>query len=186
MLFFGSFIESEILTDDDMDSFMELLTNNNKFIGRRQWNLLYRMSTDQRFDDEEFVKKQYEDKLNVIFLIEVKNNMILGGYSSVGWKSGGGSGPNGAVYNRDDEAYIFGIRSRKGREPFISNVRSEEANHAIRSQWHYYCLFGKPAILHMDPNGSIRCSYSCCYSALPRDYHMSYVAVRNVEIFQIK
>ena len=186
LLFFDFFIKSEILTDDEKDSFLRLLESNNKFIGA-EWNLLYRKSTHKNFNDEEFVKKIYENKRNIIFIVESTKNKVLGGYSSVGWKSGGGLGPSGAVYNHDAEAFVFGIRAiDDGPEIFISNVRPEKANVAIRSQRKFYLLFGTCAVIHLGVDGYLHHGDSHCYSGVPRRNGHTSGDIKDLEIFQIK
>ena len=190
-IIFHSCLESEILNDHETDLFMKLLMKNNKFIGN-EWDLLYRKSLHQRFDDQKYVKQQYENNRDVIFIVALDSNMILGGYSSVGWKSGGGFGPDEAVYSRDDKAYIFGIKSMKQDDkPFICNVKPERADHAIRSQSQYYLLFGSPAVIHIRCDGSMHLSKSDCYSPLPmlEGDHRNIISagkVKDIEIFQIK
>ena len=192
MLFFDSFIESEILTDDDIDSFLQLLSKNDKLIGR-EWNILYRKSSHGNLKDEELIKERYENEKNVIFIVETTDDKVWGGYSSVGWKLGGGHGPDKAVYNHDERAYIFGIRaSKNGHKPFISNVKPAKANVAIRSQREYYLLFGTCATIHIGMNGYLfhyNHTGTACYTSSPKNYHPSGGSrrvVKNLEIFQIK
>ena len=165
---------------------MKLLMENNKFIGS-EWDLLYRKSTHQRFDDEEFIREQYENKKNVLCIIESDNNYVLGGYSSTGWISGNSA----EVYNRDDKAYVFGLRfNNNGNEPIISNIKPEQVDVAIRSQGWYYLLFGTCAVIHMNKNGGLHHLNPECYEKLPTNHHLlggsAYQTVKDVEIFQLK
>ena len=89
LLYFHMFIDTKILTIDGTDSFLTLLTSNGiKDIIDREWKLIYRKSRDERFNDETFIKQIYENKPNILFIIETDKNNILGGYSYSGWRSG--------------------------------------------------------------------------------------------------
>ena len=95
--------------------------------------MIYRKSKHGRFNDEKFIKK-YENKRNILCLIESENNNVLGGYTYSGWKSGSN------VYNRDNKAFIFSIRSNVGFDPIISNIKAKRAGKAMRTE-NSYCLF---------------------------------------------
>lgn len=183
LLFFRTTIDTNILTDDEIDIFLDLLKSNDKFIGT-EWKLIYRKSMHKRFHDEAFVRKQYENKENIICLIKSENNNVMGGYSSTGWSS------KHNTYNRDEKAYIFGIRLSNGYDPCISNIKPVSAAHAVRSYNGYYLIFGTPAIYIELPSGLLSHSNPKCYESLPtKKRHLlggeTAQEIMDLEIFQI-
>ena len=180
LLFFHIFIDTKILTNDEIDTFLELLQTKNKFVGN-EWKLLYRKSDDGRYDDEQFVRQIYEDKHDILVIVEAESNNVLGGYSHSGWNSGH------RICNTDDKAYVFGIRSSEGFEPSISNVKT--INKATFSCDGYYFYFGWTGVIFVR-NGKICHQVSNDYESFPTDRHLLAGAysedVKDMEIFQIQ
>lgn len=182
LLFYQSFIDTKILTKNEIDSLLNLLRENNKFVGN-QWILIYRKSTDGRYSDEKFVRSKYEDKSNILCIIESVDNNVLGGYTSSGFKTGS------HVYNTDDKAYVFGIRSSKEFEPSISNVKPGKRDKAVLSCDGYYFYFGWTGVIFMQ-NGKVFHQNSKDYEPFPTSLHLlggSYnQQVKDMEIFQLR
>ena len=176
-------INSSILSKKERIIFWKLLEENNKYIGN-EWRLIYRKSRDGRLNDEKFIKQKYENKQNILCLIESDNKNVLGGYSYSGWKSGN------EVYNRDEAAYVFNIRSSKGYDPIICNVKSAKAANAILSCNAYYLIFGKSWVIDIGTNGNVYHNDPTCYSSLPTQCHLmggsSIQKVKDMEIFEMK
>ena len=174
---------SSILSKEERITFLELLKKNNKHIGK-EWSLIYRKSRDGRLNDEMFIKQKYENKQNILCLIESEDNNVLGGYSYSGWKSGH------RVYNRDEAAYVFNIRSSKGYDPIICNAKHAQADKAIFSYNRFYLIFGGNGVINVDTDGIVYHNNPSIYSSLPTSKHLmggsSSQKVKDMEIFEIK
>ena len=177
------------MRDNEIDSFLDLLRDNDKHqLLNREWKLLYRKSSDGRYSDQQFVKEKYENKQNILCLMESENDNVLGGYSSSGWNS---NSIQFDVFNHDDTAFIFGIRSSKGKKPIIANVEPEMASQAIVSNDGYYLMFGSDWVINLKINGKFYTNSSYCYS-LPKGSHLLggqsdnwSDRVKDLEIFQV-
>lgn len=173
------------MNEKEKKSLIQLLTSNDKFIGN-QGNLLYRKSTDGRYGEESFVKNKYENKKDILCIIESDDGNVFGGYCSCGFKPVK-EGDN--IQIGDDKAYIFGIRSNKGYDPIISNIKEKEVDKAFWSGKGWYMFFGH-AIIELDTHGMISVGdQPKYYEPLPTSYHFlggKHVRkVRDVEIFQM-
>ena len=180
LLFYHLLIDTKILTDSDQDLFLDLLSTNNKFIGT-EWTLLYRKSTDGKFNDKPFIRKKYQNKKNILCIIQSVDNDILGGYSCSGWTSSG--------YNHDEKAYIFGIRSSKGYKPVLSNIKPKSARTAVYSSYMYYLEFGQDSMVFLSLD-YVHNYIPSIYESLPTHHHLlggeQRKKLKDVEIFQIK
>ena len=190
LLFFHTLIDTKILTDNETDLFFDLLIKNNKTdILNFDWTLIYRKSRDGRLKDESFIKKKYENKQNILCLIESENNNVLGGYTYSGWKSGIN------VYNEDDKAFLFNIRSNVGYDPIISNIKPKRADKAMRTDVGYCLFFGCHWAICVDIQDeriyhqmSTLSDYEFSSNShrLPLLGGVRSDTVKNIEIFQLK
>ena len=174
--------KSSILSDKEKKVFVNLLRNNGKFIGK-SWNLIYKMSVDKNFKDQKYVKKIYEKKPNIMVIIETDNGNVIGGYTSTGWEGGN-------AWHKDQKAYIFGIRSNRGHEPGIYDIRKEYVDNAITSVNDWYFWFGGDVIALNASSGYVYHRNPFEYKSTPTDKHLlggvNRAKIVDVEVFQIQ
>ena len=137
LLYFHHVIKSKLLTDKEQAIFMKLLQDHNKIdFDRYEWKLIYRASRDGL--SEQMAKSKYENKLNLVGFIHTKNDNIMGGYTSVGWRH---AITAGGKYFRDEKAFVFNIRSSKGYQPVLRNVNIAKCDKAMFSRTGYYLIW---------------------------------------------
>ena len=92
-------------------------------------------------------------------------------------------------YNKDDKAFVFGMRSSKGHEPIISKVSKGNGKNAMRTEIGYYAFFGYQWVLCVSVDGTVYNQTSTDYplpsknQLLDGDYQQT---VKNLEIFQVQ
>ena len=188
LLYFYTIMNTSILTDDEIDSFLALLRNNNKTeLINFEWKIIYRKSIDGRLNDETFIKQRYENRRNILCLIETQNNDVLGGFSSTGWWSG-------FERNKDDKAFVYCIRSSKGYTPILSSISPSKVNYATYSSAGYYLIFGPNRIITIGKNGYVSHNKPLSNNQptypLPSPYHLTggvtVQKLKDLEIFELK
>ena len=146
-------------------------------------------SKDGHLNDETFVKSKYENKQNIICLFHREENYVIGGYSYSGWKSGK------QVYNYDDKAFVFKIRTKEGYNPMIVNVKKERAKKAIYSYPKVYLIFGDNWFIDVDIRNndggkvfvnSTTCDEDALLGKSGRYHNTTYQRPKEIEIFQIQ
>ena len=188
LLYFTFKIDTTILTNNEILNFRKLLQKYNKIhlLNNFEWNLIYKASRDGL--SEEIAKEKYENKRNIIFFIESQNGNVLGGYTEKGWSS------TNWVYNEDKKAFLFGIRSNKGYEPVISEIKPEQAHRAVLTYENHYLVFGEALNVFVHGNGRVfnACEFiwNMSYTPLPRYCHLlggkQASKVKDIEIFQLQ
>ena len=173
-------IKSRILTQTEIKTFLSLLSKNNKKL-TKNWNLIYHGKTDG-FNDK-ICKKKCENKKNLLCLIQTDGGNVFGGYTSNGWKSGNN------IYNRDDKAFVFGLRSSKQYEPSIANIKPDKVDQAMYSENCVYLIFGSGPAIFVSNNGDAYHYNPHCYTSLPTDNHFMRgnggEKVIDIEVFQL-
>ena len=169
------------MTQKEEVAFLDLLKKNGKDLGKK-WNLIYHGKSDGMND--KIAKQKYENKKNLVCFIHSENDDIFGGYTSNGWK------PGHNVYNNDDKAFIFNIRSSKGFKPIISNIKQDYAGQAMYTYDGFYLIFGSDNVIYVyNHDGSVYHHNPSCYSELPTDRHLMGGShcekVVDIEIFQL-
>ena len=150
LLYFLKTMESKILTDDEQYKLFEMLQQhtNDKFkalLRTKGFNLIYSMDNETQWDRAGFIDKVYNKK-NILMLIHTVENNVIGAYTSVGWDKN--ANENNEAYKdtknckKDDDAFIFGIRSRKGYEPQISYIKHSRSEYVLIHHKSWVCLFG--------------------------------------------
>ena len=131
--------------------------------------------------------KKYENK-NILCFIKSANDNIFGGYSEIGWKTT--PADHSVVYNYDENAFIFSIRSSIDYKPIISDIKHNLAGNATRSQSDYYLMFGTAPVIYIHKNGQIYHVAPHCYYTLPTPAHLTggvfAQRVTDIEIFQLR
>ena len=122
LLYFYSLFESNILSDEDQQKFLKLLKDNNKSMANYnyEWKLILD-STKDEICKQTFVDKVHGNQ-NVLILIQVKTKIIVGGYTKTGWDKA----INKYEWRRDNDAFVFHLKSPAKHDPFISNVKNEQ------------------------------------------------------------
>ena len=88
--------------------------------------MIYKKSADENFEVEKYVRGMHENKQNIMVIIKTADGNVIGGYSSSGCEGGHD------VWQKDPEAYIY-VRSNRGHQPGIYDVRKEYVDTAIAS-----------------------------------------------------
>ena len=148
-----------------------------------EWKLIYRASTDGL--DEKTAKSKYENKMNLVAFIHTENDNIMGGYTSVGWKPA--STVNGHYY-RDEEAFVFNVRSSESYEPILRNAIKEKCDKAMFSRAHYYLIWDGVIYINGSSNNVELYDYKV-FNSCPTDYYFnggtSSEKVKDIEVFQL-
>ena len=128
LLYYSMTIESNILTMDEQEIFRNLWIENNKPFINNGWDLIYRHSdetkqhgTTDRFDYLQNLRDKVYGRKNVMILIESSNGNVFGGYTKTGWDQS----RIDYGWSQDKDAFVFQIRSSRGYDPFISNVKQD-------------------------------------------------------------
>ena len=134
LLFFYAFIDSTILTEDEIQIFDQLLYKNDKYkhLGtNHSFKLIYKCSKDG-FNATKW-NKAVVGKQNVFFIIHTRDNNVFGGYTKQGYQSKYGN-------SEDEDAFLFLVRSSKNYEPAIFDITRKE-----KATWrtdYYMCCVG--------------------------------------------
>ena len=171
-------LESTILTDEEQTIFRDLWIDNHKLFVDNEWKLIHKGSTNG-FDEGIF-----RDRVNglpqIIFLVELRNGNVFGGYTKTGWSKSQYSG-----HSADKDAFVFQIRSTKGYKPFISNVKQDEESISTALGYHsiVYGIFGAnkmkiigitswsyptPLVDHDMPGNYAECQHKLPFTGLQR------------------
>ena len=160
LLYFHLFIESKILSDNEIDSFMKLLRDNDKpEFDHYEYKLIYRSSRDGL--GKLICENKVYGKKNILMIVESEGNNVCGGYTLTGWETG-----KKLNYSttKDSKAFLYNIRSSKGYKPCISNVKDDCIDSALAYYDLCYCSFGDGYVLNIWNNGRI-------YNNVPASYH---------------
>eukprot|EP01083_Nonionella_stella_P066709 175894_1 len=174
---------SSILTATESNTLLSLLTDNGKIFSNKRWNLLYRSSEDLAGLNRDAFVNAVHGKPNIFCVIHSANNNVCGGYTSTGWKTA----QSHCSYSRDDEAFLFGIRSSNAYPPMITNVKKETANHALCYQNGMYCMFASQLFI-VGSNGYVCHNDNNVYDEFPNKYQLFGVHAQKVtemEAFQL-
>ena len=149
LLFYYSALESEILDNEDQDKFFKLLKDDDKSIANMEceWNLIFDSNKDG-FKRDTFVSKVHGEP-NVVIIIELKKECIIGGYTKKGWDSS----INEYKWITDNDAFVFYLASKSKQEPFILNVAEENGDASKAVVGHdegYYGMLGWTWIFFFD------------------------------------
>ena len=182
LLYFYHVIESNILTEKEIETFLKLLQDNGKKVGHG-WNLIYRASRDG-LDRKICINKMY-GKPNIMLFIHSDGDCICGGFTATGWNKNGLHGS----YSADPEAFMFSLRSPKGWAPFISNVKKEHTEYALYYGSGFYCCFGSGYGTFIVANKSIHAHPPKYYESFPKKYYLvsgNYcVKIIDIEAFEL-
>ena len=152
LLYYYRTFESKILTDDEQEEFMDFLTRNSKRIVDYSWKLIFD-SREDSLEVNKFVDKVH-DHPNVLLLIQVEGDTVIGGYTKVGWsKHIYNTYKFEDVWTADKDAFAFYFKSPHKKDPFISNVKQDtnSFSNAICHSKGYYALFGNCWLFCMKP-----------------------------------
>ena len=154
LLYFYATFESSILNDQqEKDKFIDFLRSNNKLsIVDHPWKLIYE-SKKQGLKMKNFVENVH-DHPNVLLLIELKKECIIGGYTSTGWDKS----INRYTWTGDKHAFVFYFKNRSKTndvtQPFISNIKQlpNDIKNAIGHDHECYGCLGKTWIFYFYDN----------------------------------
>ncbi len=186
LLYFHHKINSKLLTDEEQTIFMKLLRDNNKFgFDEYEWKLIYRASNDGL--DENIAKEKYEGEKNLVALIHTENDNIFGGYTSVGWRH---ATTESGLYDKDEKAFCFSIRSSKGHKAVIRNVIKSRHHEAMFSRSGYYLIWNGKIYLNGSKNTADLYNYGE-YEACKSEYdftgglRIQQAKIKDIEVFQL-
>ena len=150
-----------------------------------------------------FVEKVY-DKQNILILLELDDECVIGGYTSTGWKKSIETKVQNDDYifnmhELDKNAFLFHLKSAPqfSYDPFISNVKQDEYSISNALTYDFllksgYGMFGIETLICIDDaffQGEQRAEKSCYeqfkhghkYLSGEKEYHCT----PTVEVFQI-
>ena len=142
LLYYHNIFESRLLTDNEKDKLIKLLTENNKTIVNHEWELIFESAKDGMKRDT-FIDKIYS-KRNVILLIKLRNDTIIGGFTKAGWDKSKTKDEYGDGWSEDKDAFVFYLQSPEKYDPFIANIRQKDdlVDHALAYTRKNYGMFG--------------------------------------------
>ena len=93
---------------------------------------------------------------NVLILIQVKSECIIGGYTKTGWNRQIHKQcqiTDDEEFSQDKDAFVFYLKSPNNKDPFISNVKQDEESikNALGYARGYYGIFGYTWLFMMMP-----------------------------------
>ena len=156
LLYFYHFIESQLLSEDEKDKLLDLLIQNDKssFVDS-SWKLIF-SSYDYGTDMTRFADVVY-DKTNIMIIVEVDGNAIVGAYTKTGWKKFSQKVSLQYImeFETDREAFLFYLKSPGNYLPFISNVKQDNPSIkcAVGYLQGYWAVFGNGCIFFINNHG---------------------------------
>lgn len=184
LLYFHHAIPSKLLTDKEQDIFMKLLRDHNKpDFDQYRWELVYRASTDGLKED--IAKSCYENKEDLVAFIHTKNNNIMGGYTSVGWKH---ATTETGKYFRDEKAFVFNVRSSSSNKPILRNAIISKCDKAMFSRKGYYLIWDGVIYINGKTNNVELYDYKVFDSCPDQNYFnggTQMQLVKDIEVFQL-
>ena len=154
LLYYYRLFESKILSETEQERFMQFLEQNNKTITDYSWQSIF----DSRKDGlkcSTFIDKVH-DHQNVILLIQVQGDTVIGGYTKTGWSKTiheNAANGDGDAFSADKDAFVFHFKSSNGNNPFISNVKQDQRSisNALGYWKGHYGMFGSFWLFCMHP-----------------------------------
>ena len=146
LLYYYPILKSKILTDEEQEKFIIFLKSNNKDIMNCSWKLIFD-STKDGLKCDKFVNKVY-DHPNILLLIELNGECIIGGYTKTGWNKEIYENLDGDTYEEkwtaDKDAFVFNFKSVTKEDPFISSVKqdAESLSHTLGHCKQFVATFG--------------------------------------------
>lgn len=144
LLYYYTFIESNLFTNDEIDELFNLLLSNKKDIANDSWSLIFE-STKYGIARRKFVNEVH-GKENILILFKLKGEIIFGGYTKTGWAT-----KRPGNYSADKDAFVFLLKSPEDDEAFISNVKQDEDSikHALSYYTYSFANFGNRWIFYV-------------------------------------
>ena len=115
LLYFYAIFESSILNEEEKDQLLSLFKKYDKEIVLYPWKIIFDSKKDTICRDN-FIEKVH-GKTNVLLLIRLKGECVIGGYTKTGWIE---------EENSDKDAFIFYLKSPGNYNPFISNIKQDD------------------------------------------------------------
>ena len=156
--------ESNILNLAEQADFLDLLRENDKSIVDHPWKLLFESRHDN-LTRLTFINKVW-DHSNVLILIQLKDDCIIGGFTKIGWQK---SNMFTSDYEEDKDAFLFYFKSPDKHEPFICNIESRKIEKAIgydSDDRTAIACFGSPFAFYIE-DGLFVCQYCGTYGDYP-------------------
>ena len=116
LLYYSLTFASKILNEDEREKFLNLLQANDKIIVDYPWKLIFDSEEDGLGFDS-FTSKVHGHR-NVLLLIELNGECVIGGYTKIGWTKG----INTFTWKEDNDAFVYYLKSPKNYKPFISSI----------------------------------------------------------------
>ena len=76
-------------------------------------------------------RDKVQGKPNILLLIRLKGECIIGGYTKIGWIE---------RENSDKDAFLYFLKSPHNHESFISNIEQDKEEDAVG--YNLFCFFG--------------------------------------------
>lgn len=143
LLYYHTNFESRLLNEVEVEKLLRLLSENNKSITNHDWKLIFESKVDGK-DKDNFVDTVY-GKEDVLMLIKIKGDIIIGGYTKTGWDEYINTlSKYNPKWSADKDAFVFYIQSPEKYEPFIAHVKKDHDSikHAIGYYGNAYGVFG--------------------------------------------
>ena len=125
-------MDTKILSHKEMELLKELIIKH-KYNLSNDWKLIYRGSNDG------FLATNFHSKCdnipNTLCVIQSDTNNVFGGFTSIPWSSSRSSG-----WHRDDNAFLFLLRSLQGNKPNI--FKATRGSTHVYHEPTFMCWFG--------------------------------------------
>lgn len=143
LLYYYKIFETKILSDTEQEEFLNLLTENKKSIANDHWKLIFDSKKDG-LDTKTFIAKVF-DHDNILLLIQLKKECVIGEYTKTGWSKDIIEDDNFGyeAWSADKDAFAFYFKSSEDYKPFISNVKEGKEAKALGYNKERYGTMGQ-------------------------------------------
>ena len=188
LLFYYNRIESSILTDKESDKLLSLFVEREVFQHLDNYDHEYKLiySSKEHGDGEKIFKELCHDQPNLLCIIHDTKDNVFGGYTCSGW-----IGNEDYKTQRDEKAFVFGIRSDRNYEPAVFKVKDEYKGPTLWTQHGYYLMFGGENrdvfYVNMDGKSGYTDSSPPDFEPYPHAYYLTKYPfdIDFIEVFQL-
>ena len=142
LLYYYHIFDSNILNDTEKETLLRLFKTNGKSIVNHPWTLI--MDSKKDGLKYETFREKVHGKQNILLLIEMNEECVIGGYTKTGWDRNLQRG-----HTADKDAFLFHLKSYESdpwhhKEPYLVNIKQDEesVSHALGYSEFYYGIFG--------------------------------------------
>ena len=190
LLFYARHLDSEILTDAETKTLLDLFEKHDKFteLGNFYYDRIFH-GLEDGFRAQTFVEKCHNHP-NILVIIHTKDENVFGFYTSKGWE---GELSPALKHAHDKKLFLFLIRSTNPKyKPLIASSRINGWRRGLASYHGYFCYLSDCLWLSNECNCKGYSKVTDCvkYYGLPTDSYLNadkpVFNVADLEVFQLK